>query len=359
MLKRFLIVVALFGIYACSDKFDLNEAVGNLEGEANLGDTLFVQQFPVWEGFSKPEAMIVGREPFIYVADTENDRVVMLNLAGEILGSIDIPHPNAIAQDYKLNLIVCGEFDTLGTTYSAVYKINMFDAGNIISDAPVKRVLPKSSLDYANPQRKYTGAAVFGNGVYYIARTGTVNNSPVNPDNSILMFATYENQNGVDVDTLIGRVPEIAPDGTGLVSANGITSLTSFNKNNIDVIVTLGGENSFRTQWWTYVVTPIYQRYESKLSAFSSRLMEVNVFERPEGTTVDPSDNVYVADAAKDSVFKFSSFGDQLEAFGGETLFPDKPLNEPHDVAYFDRTLYVLDTGNDRILRFILSTDLE
>lgn len=359
MLRKLLLLSLILGLYACSDKFDLNEAIGNLEGTTNIGDTLFVQQFPIWEGFNHPEAMIVGREPFIYVADTENDRVVMMNIAGDNLGSIDIPHPTALAQDYGLNLIVCGEFDTLGTTFSAVYKINLFDAKNIIADAKVKRILPKSSLDYSNPQRKFTGAAVFGNGVYYISRTGTINNSPVNPDNSILMFATYEDINGNKVDTLMGRVPEIAPDGTGLVSASGITSLTSFNKNNIDIIVTLKGDNSFKTQWWTYVVTPIYQRYESKLSAFSSKLMEVNVFERPEGTTVDPSDNLYVADAGKDSVYKFSSFGDLQQAFGGETLYPDKPLNEPHDVAFFDRTLYVLDTGNNRILRFILSTELD
>ncbi|MDZ7623899.1 MAG: hypothetical protein U5J96_05550 [Ignavibacteriaceae bacterium] len=32
------------------------------------------------------------------------------------------------------------------------------------------------------------------------------------------------------------------------------------------------------------------------------------------------------------------------------------PFNEPHGVAFFDKTLYVADTGNNRIVRFILST---
>jgi len=48
----------------------------------------------------------------------------------------------------------------------------------------------------------------------------------------------------------------------------------------------------------------------------------------------------------------FNSFGDELQSFGGTDVF-----NEPHSVAFFDKTLYVADTGNNRILRFILSTD--
>lgn len=359
MLKKLLFLALLTGVLSsCTDKFDLDEAVGNLTGGGNIGDTLYIQQFPIWEGYNKPEAMIVGREPFIYVADTENDQIVQLNIAGERLGTVDVPHPTALAQDYKLNLIVCGTYDSSGVTYSAIYKVDLYSAGNVIQDAPVKLVSRNKTLVDIN-RRKYTGVAVFGNNTYYVSRTGPSNNNPVDPDNSILMFSTYQNAQGQDVDTLLGRVPEISPESSGLVSARGITSLTSFNKSNIDVIVTLEGENSFRTQWWTYVVTPIYQRYESRLSAFSSDLMGVDVFERPEGTTVDPSDNVYVADAGKDSIFHFSSFGDLQYAFGGETKYPDLPLNEPHDVAYFDRTLYVLDTGNDRILRFILSTDLD
>ncbi len=44
------------------------------------GDTVYVQLNPVWEGFNNPQDIYVGRDPFIYVADTDNDRVVMMNL---------------------------------------------------------------------------------------------------------------------------------------------------------------------------------------------------------------------------------------------------------------------------------------
>ncbi len=67
----------------------------------------------------------------------------------------------------------------------------------------------------------------------------------------------------------------------------------------------------------------------------------------------------YVADAGLDSVFKFNAFGDELQSIGGfETNNPTQSiLSEPHAVAYFDKIVYVADTGHNRVLRFILSTD--
>jgi sugar lactone lactonase YvrE len=76
-------------------------------------------------------------------------------------------------------------------------------------------------------------------------------------------------------------------------------------------------------------------------------------FSKPQGSWVDNSGNIYIADAGKDSVYKFSVFGEELQSFGGPTVF-----NSPSGVAFFDKTLYVSDTGNNRILRFTLSTDL-
>lgn len=343
-----LLVIAL--TYSCNEKFDITQFKTDDLGNIG-GDTIYVKLNPDWNGFNHPEDIIVGKEPLIYVADTDNDRIVMLNLNGDILGARSIKHPVAIAQDYTLNLIVCGEFDTLGQTFSAVYKIDLVASNHQIETAPIVRLLPRPD-DLNTPLRKYTGVCTFYDNSFYVARTGPNNTSIYDPDNSILIFNPKHNSTG---DTLIGRVPNISPTSAGLVSATQISSIASFNKRNIDIVVTLTGVNSFKTQWWNYVITPIDEKYQS---AFSPRdgvaFAQPNNFLRPEGCTIDVSGNIFVADAGKDSVFKFNSLGDKINVFGGSSVF-----NEPYAVAFFNKILYVADRGNNRILRFQLSTDTQ
>lgn len=351
------IVISALLFTNCVDKF---VAPDNSPSDGNqvINDTLYIQQTPVWTGFNRPQDVIVGKETFIYVADTDNDRIVMLNLAGHFIGERQIKRPIAIAQDFQLNLIVCAEFDTLingsNLTYSAVFKLNMVDAGHHIENARITRILPNTSFDFLRPDREFVGVTTFFDNSFYIARKGPSNATLIDPDNSILVFRKKEMADGSKIDTLIGRVPLLEPLGTGLMSANQISSLKSFSGNKLDMIVTLIGENSFKTQVLEYVETDDFTGYQNKIEPFTTDLMSVAKFEQPEGTALDIFENIFVADAAKDSIFKFNSFGDEMESFGGPDVF-----NSPHAVAYFDKTLYVADTDNNRILRFILSTDID
>lgn len=345
--------VSIF-IHSCIEKFDLTEIDLNDDNVNIGGDTVFVMVNPVWDGFNKPQDIMVGREPFIYVADTENDRIVLLNLDGQILSQRSIKKPVALAQDYRLNLIVCAQFDTLNQSFSAVYKIDLVSSNHQLETAPIKRLLPKLS-DLNQPQREYTGTAAFFNNAYFVSRTGPNNSNLIDPDNAILMFGQYRLPDGTTVDTLVGRVALLDPTGTGIMSANQISSLTSFNTRSFDMVVTLVGENSFKTQWLEFIASNEFTGYRIALPPLESDLMFPNFFTEPEGTAIDNSGNIYVADAGKDSVYKFNPRGDLLTGFGGPDLFK---FNKPHAVAYFNKTLYVADTENNRILRFILSTDL-
>jgi hypothetical protein len=355
-----ILLMTLITVSGCSEKFDISQ-MPTEPGTGNIkGDTLYVQLSPIWTGFNRPSALLIGNEPFIYVADTDNDRIVMMNLAGQRLGTREgINRPVAIAQDYQLNLIICAEFDTVLSngdkkTFSAVYKIDMVAGLHNIQTAPLTRILPRPGVSAElKEQIRYTGVAVFFDNSFYISRTGPNNTSFVDPDNSIIVYQKKTRSDGTKVDTLIGRLPSLEPLGSGLMTANRISSLTSFKRKNNDFIITLVGETSFKTQWLFFNYASESPGYENKLSPAFAELMKVNKFEVPEGCTIDNAGNIYIADAGRNRIFKFNSFGDELHSFGDSTL-----LNQPSDVAHFDQTLYVLDRGNNRILRYILSTDL-
>ena len=355
--KIFLPLIIIITIISCTNKF---KAPDNSVDPNNqkFSDTSYVQQFPVWTGFNKPQDIIIGKETFVYVADTYNDRIVMMNVAGQILGTKSVKRPVAIDQDYRLNLVVCAQFDTtingINSTYSAVYKIDLYSAGHNLENAKMTRILPKTSFDFLRSDREYTGVCVFFDNSYYVSRRGPANTSKVDPDNVILTFGQIKVSNGVYRDTLTGRVPLLEPLGTGLMSSNQISSLTAFKGNKYDMIVTMIGNNSFKSQWLRYVSNLDFTGYENYLEPFYTNMMKVNKFGKPEDVALDNYNNIYIADAEKDSIFKFNSFGDELQSFGGSKIF-----KSPHAVAFHDKTLYVADTENNRILRFILSTDID
>lgn len=348
-------ITALLLFSGCGEKFDLSVFESEKTGGNVAGDTVYVKLTPEWSGFSNPTDIIIGKDYFIYVTDTDNNRVVMLNQNGDILSTLTVPKPVKIEQDYQLNLIVIAKFDTVVNNVSrsvdAVYKINMVAGGHNLGSAPVSRVLPRpgSGVSASDLRISYTGISVFYNNSFYISRTGPNNTSVVDPDNSILSYQ----KSPTGRDTLLGRLPAIDPNGTGILSANGISSLVGFDKRNIDFILTLKGDNSFRVQWLTYVVSSLGEQYELKLSPQGgSDLMQINKFTDPSDVTIDRSGNIYVADMAKDSVYRFNQFGGILQKLGGAQNFVT-----PAGIAHYDKILYVVDRANGRIVRFRLSTD--
>ena len=78
----------------------------------------------------------------------------------------------------------------------------------------------------------------------------------------------------------------------------------------------------------------------------------------PQKSAVDDNNNVYVIDSARDSLYKFNNLGAlRSESFGG-TGSGENQFSNPFGVAVFNRVVYIADTGNGRIVRYKLSTDL-
>ncbi len=353
-----LIIVSVI-LIGCGEKLDLTEFT-NIGSRGNFStDTSYVLINPPWTGFNNPSDIMIGREPFIYIADTDNDRVVVLNLAGQQIGQIPVKKPVALAQDYQLNLFICAEFDTLinGTqkTFGAFYKVDLFSIQHNFSQAKLIRLLPKTSQDFAKEQRRYTGVAVFFDNSYLVTRRGPDNTSIIDPDNAILEFRQIKDSNGNYRDSLIGPLPNFEATGSGLMSINDLSGITTFNRKNYEIVTTQTGNTNFKVQWLRFIITNEYAGYVSKFDPDDPKVdvLKIGKFGKPEDVTVDNSNNVYVIDSEKDSLFKFNQNGTELHSFGGSQIFKN-----PKGVAFFDRTLYICDSGNNRILRFILSTDI-
>jgi hypothetical protein len=333
----------------CGDKFDLGQ-LPQEDVPATIGDTVYVQQQPVWTGFNAPEDILVGYEPLIYVCDTQNDRIVMLDLSGVVLGvSKRIKRPIAISQDRKLDLLVCGEFDTTinnrAVTYGAIYRIHLFESGHSIANARVDRIY----FEPSKPNRRFTGVATWFDNNYYATRVGPENTSPIDPDNAVMIFGRN--------DFFASPIANLKPNGTGLESISELSSITTLTSRSVDFIFTqTGTESLFKVQWIAYTVTSDFSFYQSKFSPSRDGnldFLEIGRFKQPEDVTTDASGNIYVIDAGTDSLYKFNNKGKELQSFGGRQQFKN-----PKGVAWFDKTLYVCDTGNNRVVRFKLSTDI-
>lgn len=343
---KFLFVTLMITLASCGvEKFPLPQEQANNGGAGAVSDTTYLQLRPVWEAangydLKAPHDILVGREPLIYIADTDNNRILLLDLAGNILGSSQrIEHPVALAQDSKLNLLVV-------TETNKIYRLNLVAAQHRIADAPIETAFHE--ID--NPDRRYTsiaaqlvaaqsGAAI----LYFVAATGNDKK-----DNQVLIFPEHFNV----------RVPDavsLEPNGLGMLSAatpSGVTTLRDFSS---DFIFCMTGDNSFKVQWITAGQFGFVPRLNPSQGNFD--IFEQDKFSAPEDVTVDAEGNIFVIDAARHRLFKFTSAGEEQQSFGNQGA-GEKQFNTPQGVAFFNKTLYIADTGNNRIMRFKLSTDV-
>jgi len=344
----FLLGIAL--VSCAEEKYPFPD-LGDISGpeEPAVDDTLYIQQTPVWDAgngyaFSEPEDIMVGSEPFLYVADTENDRITMLDLAGNILGhSPSIPHPVALTQDARLNLLVVN-----GT--NRIYRINLYTVSHQIADAAIDTIL-------TNPQRdhgtwKFQDISAFDGDDIYVAAASRVRN-----ENTVYIFRNLFDETGYDSLRYQGPLPlNIA--SSGIFGVRTPIGLGSAPYSEYDVLFTQRenewGDSSFKVQW----VTVTADGYAPKITPMQPRdIFAEGKFDLPEDVTTDENNVIFVVDAVKDSLFRFTPNGDEQFSFGG-TGTGEKQFDRPMGVDVFNKTVYVADTGNNRIVRFKLSTDM-
>ncbi|MGH2575605.1 MAG: hypothetical protein ACRDFC_07890, partial [Ignavibacteria bacterium] len=344
---------------SCGQELDLSQFPIN-QPPTVIGDTVYIPQSPVLTGFNEPVDIFIGNEPLIYIAERGNNRIVQMDISGGLISySNFILKPKKISQDRNYDLLVIASvIDTIPPnildTVDAVFRFKLRLNNGILSGAQ-STVTFKSNQPTPVPgdHGKFTGIATFYDNYYLVTRSGPNNSSFIDPDNAIFKIDKFDNTLPVPE-----RLSGFEVNGQGLMSLQQISSIATFPNNNEDLIYTQVFSNAvFKVQWAIYDdVNGIYiHKFTPENGA---DLLRNGLFSQPQDVTIDNFGNIYVVDSYKDSLYKFSSLGKlKSESFGGQGTGLSQ-FSNPMGAAFFNKTLYIADTGNNRVLRFILSTDI-
>ena len=390
-------VAVIICMSGCERRLDIEPfIIANQQGTGSIGDTSYIEVFPPWGGFGGPRAIMVGSDQLIYVADYDNNEVLMMDAGGAVLGRVGIPHPMALAQNTKLDLYVGGEtiapnaVDTIG----ALYHINVvrFDTTYIsridtivgsLGDTTIVKSRRDTSYfynhDLANahkkivwqeagrPNRRLVGIGIFSGNKgsirfndYLVARAGPDNTSFVDPDCRVLRF-----NSGDTLITPVGDLITRPSGGTGITDIRNLTSIMVY-PGVWDFVVTQSSENvAFGAIPMTYTLTKDFEGWlptydPSNPVQIGTDLIRQYRFQHAVAVTYDRRRReLFILDSELDSVVKFNQKGQfRTESFGrsltGSNNFP--ALNHPMGIAFSnDCTLYISDTGNKVVRRFKLS----
>jgi hypothetical protein len=353
-----LLLVAL--LLACGDKLTLPE----LPAAQYTGvDTSYVQINPTWTEaggipYSHPWGIYVGYDRYIYVCDTDNNRIVKLDVSGVMVESYPIMHPVAVTQDRGLDLLaVCGDYHEVvpisetenDTTWygNSVYRRSYIHSGDFqpaFTDSTeiAIYVFPPGIYVYTMPEYWGIAASLDPTKEYYLAD---------NLHDRILMMTSDD-------------TPELGPF---VSSGIGIGLTTS--------------------PWTLYTYQIVGQEYLAYAQAAAN--LGVQILSLPAGkpiyadtvaglpdmvrihtsvrkwVAVDELSNYYVLLQKLTPLLgynyhliKYDRDGNFLLEFGTDGS-GEKQFNQPSGLAYKDGIIYISDTYNNRILRFQLSTQIQ
>jgi hypothetical protein len=352
-----LILVILVSIGGCQSPYDIND-LPQANSFQSSGDTTYIQTGE-WGGFNRPNGILYGRDQLFYVLDTYNNRVVMLNQAGNELSELEILQPLAAAQDTRLDLIIgASAIDpVIKDTIAIIVRVKVAAALGVLPSAEIDTIWRES----ARPQRKFVGVGIIPNDQYLVARDGPDNSSPVDPDARILLFQYVHENQTVRRDSFITPLGDLQTGiGGSITSLNHPTGLATFPGKADFVVIQKSTGVQYEALWMIYSKTVDFQGWLPKFDPAAGQgsidFILPNRFLDAEGVAIDPSrSDVFIVDAQQDSVVRFNVRGFfQSSSFGART--PRITLVHPHGIAVAQSVLYVCDTDENRIVIYSLST---
>jgi hypothetical protein len=411
------IILAIMGIgflvstQSCKEFFGSkkNPTVEEIFEEGAIDPTLipsevaYVPILPQWNFFNQPVDVYVGYDEMVYVVDAVGLRVVEPN--GNLRKTIPIPNAHSVVQDRRLHTYVSGTIDTtindFRYTLPCVYHFTNTATliGPILEDVLVQPYLDASRqnspirLSDTFPNVQITGLATTAENILYVARRGPRNDltSPQRTDNNILFF----DKDGNNIGNANGLNP-VVPSLRSMLNVNGICGFAtppqqlfgvSFSR---DYILTQGGKDNndinsnieYNVLWIKQEQDPdgsTFYNGNSSLLSFDTSLSDKFLYEsfkfkNPSDVWVssDSRGYLFVVDSETDSFYMFQRNGYEgvpplptsgrtktiNVSFGGRGAGVFQ-FNQPSGVCYNRSTVYIADKGNNRVVRFILNTDLE
>jgi DNA-binding beta-propeller fold protein YncE len=361
-----LAAVALMLPNGCGDKVALPSDLPTPCYNCATIDTAYVQINPTWTAadgiaFNKPYDVCIGYDQFVYVCDTKNDRVLKLDDNGSFVESYSVVNPVAITQDRGLDfLVVSGD-------YIAV-RVDTIFAG---TDS--MRIL-RHSTNYGNAIHRKRH---FGDAGFQVAwRT----DSPYCFSGGFwreaefwgIAATTETSKEYFLADFWMGRIlkfnsqdkpvpPNLVSEGVGVGTTRYPMDVYFYTIARQNYLALAQGYGNLGVQIVSPINgTPLFTAGEEGLPPlvrFSSR--------GPKQIAVDELSNFYVLLEATDPdlgthhlLYKYDRTGQKLLEFGTEGS-GERQFRGPRGLAYSNGILYIADTGNNRIVRYQLATDIQ
>lgn len=269
--------------------------------------------------FDEPTGIAVSQLGFIFVADTQNDRIQKYDLNGKFFAEWGTQGTANTQFRFPTGMAV----DSKGFVYAAEqlnHRVQKFDGNGTFVTAWGQKGTRKGKFTFPY------GVAVDPQGDVYVVDKG---NNRIQKFTSLGLLAKWKTQKllreGRKITMIqLNRPTDIIVDSQGFlyVADTGNNRIMKFDK-----------DGKFVTQWG---------KFGSGVGEFSS----------PEGICLDPQSFVYVADTDNHRIQIFDSNGQFFAQFGKEGTGKGE-FNGPVDVATdSDGFIYVVDRGNDRAQKF-------
>ena len=343
-----LILILLFIFSGCGKRIKLPTNIP----QPGAGTQDSVYALPGWTDaggltFDQPQDVHVGFDGFVYIADTGNDRIVKFDQAGTFIARYEgVKHPWSVSQDRLLRLLVTGgntiyiklkDKETFDSLYAGP---DIYDTTIIVHPDTIEGLLDTTYL-VDTTATSYKAIApdprpVSDYATYFVCDKTR---------NQITRFIFHEPDElyslGAAVPTGFDLGETMHPSGVyTYLTATGFNLLFCQTYYRACVQLLDGGDFSLLIPWTD-----------------SSEIYWGNwIIGLAEDVVVDEHENIFVVDSEENQMHKFSRNGVHILSFGKEGT-EENEFKNPKGIAYANKIVYVADTGNNRILRFMLSTD--